>query len=70
MNISIGILKVNSVTASSSVNIGTTFIINPSSNTKNQIGTLNSGDGNTLITHNPIYDPDVTDDPAAILGGV
>jgi hypothetical protein len=68
MNISIGVFKVNSVTAASAVNIGTNFIINPSSNTKNQIGTLNNGDRNTLISHNPIYDPDITDYPAANSG--
>lgn len=63
MNINIGFIKVNNVTSGGGVNVGTTFIINPTSNTKNQIGTQNYGDGNTMITYNPISDPDVSDFP-------
>ncbi len=70
MNISIGILKVNNVAGAGGVNVGTTFIINPTSNTSNQIGTQNHGDGNTLITHNPINDPDMIDNPSNNIRGL
>ncbi|MDQ0200153.1 spore germination protein [Neobacillus ginsengisoli] len=64
MNINIGLLKVNYVAGGGGINIGTTFHINPITHTQNQIGTQNNGDGNSMVTYNPIYDPDVIDFPA------
>ncbi|BCU82381.1 hypothetical protein JIR001_21640 [Polycladomyces abyssicola] len=66
MIIKLGVLKVNAVTTTSSITVGTHLTYYPFSLQKNNVGTSTTGDHAVIRTVNPIVDPDVNDHPVLI----
>jgi hypothetical protein len=66
LNIKVGVLKINSVSMTSSVTIGTHISVLPLSFQKANTGVSTAGDGAVIKAANPVIDPDTNDHPVLI----
>lgn len=61
--INLGILNIGSMNSTSGVHSGYNLLIAHDSKQKNNIGAATYGPNSVLVANNPVFDPDVLDQP-------